>query len=106
MCFQIEKHPLSSTTDLGTWIVSMVSGNGDNEEARNGTFTFDSIYATNSEGEGNAKTPILGALQGAFVRRKNIGGYIFNISLPCKSIVFLKLISDLYTSFKHLFIRL
>ena len=57
----------------------MVSGNGDNVKTRNGTFIFDSIYDTESKGEGAAKTPVLGALQGAFVRRKNIGRYIFNI---------------------------
>ena len=57
----------------------MVSGRRDNEEARNGTFIFESIYETKSEGKGNAKTPVLGALKGAFLRRKNIGRYIFNI---------------------------
>ena len=57
----------------------MVSGNGDNVKTRNGTFIFDSIYDTKSKGEGAAKTPVLGALQGAFVRRKNIGRYIYNI---------------------------
>ena len=60
----------------------MVSGDDDDKIARNGTFIFEPIYDTMSNtGADGVKTPVLGTLQAAFVRRKNIGGHIFNISL-------------------------
>ena len=65
----------------------MVSGDDDDKKARNGTFIFESIYATKANTDANGvKTPVLGTLQAAFVRRKNIGGHIFDILIRCKCI--------------------
>ena len=58
----------------------MISRDGGDEKAHNGTFIFDSIHDSKANtGEGSVKIPVLGALQATFVRRKNIGRHISNI---------------------------
>ena len=58
--------------DLGTWLVLMLSGEGEDEQMRHGYFRFDPINdeAVTSKEE---TSPDIGDLNGVLVRRKSVG---------------------------------